>query len=170
MNFKEILKELTPKFISISLQLNKNSNGYDLNDLVQEMSMHLLEKWNKGEIEGYTKSYILQSCWFHIKNYLRKINKKIKTISLDDIVDGTDVCLCEMIEDGSESVYDIVNFKITVDNILSNGLTKREKEVFLLTLEGHTLREMGEILDISFVRVSKIENNIKKKVKDEVFV
>ncbi len=170
MNFKEILKELTPKFISISLQLNKNSNGYDLNDLVQEMSMHLLEKWNKGEIEGYTKSYILQSCWFHIKNYLRKINKKIKTISLDDIVDGADVCLCEMIEDDSESVYDIVNFKITVDNILSNGLTKREKEVFLLTLEGHTLREMGEILDISFVRVLKIENNIKKKVKDEVFV
>lgn len=170
MNFKEILKELTPKFISISLQLNKNSNGYDLNDLVQEMSMHLLEKWNKGEIEGYTKSYILQSCWFHIKNYLRKINKKIKTISLDDIVDGADVCLCEMIEDDSEAVYDIVNFKITVDNILSNGLTKREKEVFMLTLEGHTLREMGEILDISFVRVLKIENNIKKKVKDEVFV
>lgn len=37
------------------------------------------------------------------------------------------------------------------------------KEIFNLRLEGYKLREIGERLDISYVRIFKIQEGIRKK-------
>ena len=46
---------------------------------------------------------------------------------------------------------------------MNNGLTPREKEVFILALEGLTVREIGDRLGVSHVRVVKLRANIKEK-------
>lgn len=164
MKFEKVLEDLKPQLIGISKQINKNTAYIDTDDLVQEMVLHLWEKWRKGEVERHTRSYILQSCWFHIKNYLRKSDSRLKTISVDESVDKEDIYLWGIIPQESIPVTDAVEFEMTVESIMSNGLTQREKEVFSLILEGCTLREVGEKLRISFVRVFKIKNNLQKKI------
>lgn len=171
MNFETILNELTPKLNAISRRTSIISPYLDSSDLFQEMSVHLYNRWKKDDLSGYTKSYILQSCWFHMKNYLRTSCDKTYTSSLNEKIDDSDISLLDIMPDETTSLNDIVDYDITVDTILmSDSLTDREKEVFTLTLDGYTTRDIGARLGISFVRVSKIQNNIKKKVIEKLYV
>ena len=52
-----------------------------------------------------------------------------------------------------------------IEEILNDGLTRREKEVFCLALEGLTTREIGSRLGISHVRVVKLKGKIRDKCK-----
>lgn len=168
MNFKEILEELFPKLTGIARRVNGYLPFIDEDDLMQEMSLHLWKKWKQGELEGKTDSFILQSCWFHLKNYLRTVGDKAQIISLDEPINSEGTTLGEIIPDNSQPLPELVNWKMLVEKIKTDGLTKREKEVFALCLEGYTLREIGERLDISFVRVSKIKKNIRKKWNNKI--
>lgn len=138
----------------------------DENDLIQEMSIHLWKKWKKDKFKGQNESYLLQGCWFHLKNHLRVISDNVETVSLNEPVNGGDIPLNELIVDESAFIPGQLEYKILINRIKSNGLSKREKEVFELYMEGHTLREIGEKMNISFVMVSKIQKNICRKYRD----
>lgn len=165
IDFERLLGDLSPQLKRIARRINGYSRFIDEDDLFQEMCIYLWEKWEQGEIEGKTESYILQGCWFYLKNYLRIINDKDEIISLDEQIDDEGMTLGEIIPDNSQTFDELVDVKLLVEKITTDGLTKREKEVFYLCLEGYTLRKIGERLRISFVRVFKVKKNISKKLK-----
>lgn len=168
MRFEELINRLSPKLKGIAYKLNGHFSFFNEEDLYQEALLHLWLEFIAGELRDKTDSYILQGCHFHLKNYIRKNYDKVNLISLENITNeegevfGLDNILS--LED-SGSCFDLINCKMLIEKINNNGLTKREKEVFCLALEGLTVREIGQRLGISHVRVVKIRSNIKRKSK-----
>lgn len=167
MRFEELIEKLNPKLLSISSRISRYSGFNDKDDILQEIYIYLWKSWKTGRVECNTDSYILQGCSFHIKNYLRKKANNSEVISLSGDTDEEAPGLLDILTDGSNIDND-TDYRITIDRVLANGLTDREKEVFKYTLDGYTLREIGELLGVSFVRVLKIRNNIKKKIEKEI--
>ncbi|MDD5687430.1 MAG: sigma-70 family RNA polymerase sigma factor [Elusimicrobia bacterium] len=163
MEFKKVLEEFYPKLRGIARKFNGYLQFVDEDDLLQEMSIYLLEKWEQDKFKGKTESYLMQGCWFHIKNYLRTVNDKVNIVSIDEPINSDGTTLNEIIPDNSQLLSEIIAYKIYIKIVKANGLTKREKEVLVFCLNGYTLREIGNKLKISFVRVARIRKNICKK-------
>ena len=163
MKFEEILADITPKIRSMAEFYSKNYSGLDSGDLMQEMSIHLYKMWRSGEMHKNNASYIYQSCWYFIKNHIRKSGRHIKKCNAD--IDRKDDILeyLDKIPDPDYSLNDILEYNNVLNNILAEDLTDREKEVFKLSMEGHTTREIGRRFAVSNVMVFKIIRKIRKK-------
>jgi len=115
MYFQELVERISPKLRKITIKLNGHlstalagSPTYlDDEDLFQEALLHLWVCLQKGKLESKTDSYILQGCYFHLKNYLRKVKKKIDLISLDSSLgQGDNVLERTLSLRNSESFFD----------------------------------------------------------------
>ena len=128
---------------------------------------HLWLDFQAGKLDDKTDSYILQGCYFYLKNYLRKTQSKVTVISLESFTDEGNTALEEILSlDNKGSCFDELDNKMLAEDIQNNGLTEREKEVLSFCLEGLTVREIGERLGISHVRVVKLRNRIRAKCKN----
>lgn len=166
MSFDELLRKISPTLKRIVYRLNSRCSYFNSDDLYQEALMHLWVDFQAGKLSDKTDSYILQGCYFYLKNYLRTHYEKANILHFEDILnaEGEVPCLEEMFSSGhQESSRDSVYCKMLIEQIQNNGLTDREKEVFLLSLEGLTLREIGERLGISHVRVMKLKITMREK-------
>lgn len=177
MDFYELTKRISPKLNAISHKLNGRFAYFNEDDLCQEAMIHLWDKFNKKELQDKTDSFILQGCFFFLKNYIRKTYKKVdsKSISLSEIINSD--------EDSENTFADIYFLKDKADEIgdlddkllrekLNNILNKREKEVLNLCLQGLTTRQIGEKIELSHVMIVKIVKGIREKCrifKDEIF-
>jgi DNA-directed RNA polymerase specialized sigma subunit len=88
-------------------------------------------------------------------------------INLYAPIDSRGTTLEELIPDRSFSPEQM-DAKVLVEQIRGDGLTKREKEVFELRLQGYTVRQVGERLGISHPRVIRLLSNIRHKWKDRM--
>ena len=165
--FEKLVRKLSPALKGIIFKTGRHHQFFDSDDLYQEALIHLWCKYTSGGLEDKTDSYILQGCYFHLKNYIRKNNKKVKLVSFEhrDYFQDEDESPIEepMGLRSGESVFDNVYCKMLIEQINNNGLTVREKEVFNLALEGLTAREIGARLGISHVRVVKLRKTIAGK-------
>lgn len=165
MTLEELLNRISPKLKRIACRLNCRLTFFNEEDLYQEALIHLWSSSNRGELADKTDSYILQGCYFHLKNYIRTHKEKAILVSLEaargkeDSFDLEEVLCQEMDNSGRTSLH----YKMLVETIQNNGLTKREKEVFSLSLKGLTTREIGQRLGISHVRVVKLRGSIREK-------
>jgi RNA polymerase sigma factor (sigma-70 family) len=165
MHFEELVKKIRPKLKGIAYKLNGRFTYFNNEDLYQEALVHLWLDFQEGKLSGKTNSYILQGCYFYLKNYLRKAQDKAKRISFEVMVNDEG----EAFDLGNilplESPQPDYHCKMFIEQIRNNGLTKREKEVFEFSLEGLTTREIGCRLGISHVRVVKLKQKVKEKCK-----
>lgn len=135
MYFEEIIKRLRPKLRGIAYKLNRRCGFLNEEDLCQEGLVYLWDSFNRGLLEAKTESYILQGCYFHLKNYLRVNLKRVNFVSLccedsrEEAVKLEDV----LTPDGSyKSTYlAYLNDKFLAETILNNGLTPKEKRSFI---------------------------------------
>lgn len=165
-NFEDTVKRIAPVLKRITYRLNGHFSFFNEEDLFQEALLRLWQDFNYGKLNDKTDSYILQGCYFYLKNYLRKNYDKANLIRLDNLREGEDSDLGEILSLKDPYPYfDAIHCKMLEEEIKNNGLTKREKEVFSLALEGLTTREIGNRLGISHVRVVKLRNKIKEKCK-----
>jgi RNA polymerase sigma factor (sigma-70 family) len=171
MSFESLIKRISPTLKRITYKLNGHFSFFNDEDLYQEALIHLWLDFKEGKLKDKTDSYILQGCYFYLKNYIRKNYDKANLVSLEnstneegDVFDLDNVLSLEV----SESHFDLINCKMLIEKISNNGLTKREKEVFCLALEGLTTREIGSRLGISHVRVVKLKSKIKDKSRKYV--
>jgi len=165
MTFEELVKRLTPKLKRITYKLNVYFSYFNDEDLYQEALMQLWQDYSAGRLNDKTDSYILQGCFFHLKNYLRKNYARINATSLEENYadsEASDLSKVLCIKD-RRFCLDEINSNLIVDKINHDGLTAREKEVFLLALRGFTTREIGNKIGISHVRVVKLKKRIKEK-------
>ena len=163
--FEGMVDELKP--ILKKLSLKKRFLGFiDKDDLYQEALINLWRRFEAGEFTDKTRSYVLKSCYFHIQNYIRTHKARGNVFSLDEdiIVNENDsFSFKDMLIDESEDFVEQLNRRLIVDEIMNNGLSKREKDVFRLLYAGCNLREAARKLGISHVRVLKIKQNIGLK-------
>lgn len=169
MNFEELIKKLSPKLKGIVYKLGNRSPSLGTEDLYQEAIMHLLESFREGLLDGKTDSYILQGCYFYLKNYLRKGAKGRIIVSLQSRAYESDdtILLQDLVPDAfDKSAYlDRLNDKLLAQVIQNNGLKPREKEVIAFYAEGLTTRQIGERLGVSHVRVVKLTQRIREKCR-----
>lgn len=162
--FGELEKKIAERLKGLIYKIHIASSFVDRDDLYQEAICHLWLRFKRGELEDKNESYILKSCYFHLKNFQRTHLEKFNLINpakeSEDENEAMDPL--EFISEERDN-FNYLNAKILVSDIQNNGLTKRERAVFNLLFEGLTVREIGIRLGISHVRVIKIESHIKGK-------
>jgi len=166
MHFEDLLKKISPTLKRITYKLNRHYFFLSDEDLYQEALLHLWQDFQKGTLSDKTDSYILQGCYFHLKNYIRVHKDKASLVALEYLHQD---------DDGGSKMQELfclqypeptrarIHCDFLVEQIRNNGLTQREKEIFNLALEGLTTREIGKRLGMSHVRVVKLEKRIRTK-------
>jgi len=163
MNFEYIVHRVSPTLRRIAHRLNGRFSFMDEDDLFQEALLHLWVECGKGELADKTESYILQGCYFYLKNYIRKVQDHAILLSLSSSIDDEGTPLQEVLMMEDESSFDYAESRMEVEAMEEQGMTEREKEVLSLALEGLTTREIGNKLGVSHVSVVKVRNRIKEK-------
>ena len=164
-DFENIVRKLSPTLRRITHKLNGHFSFFDEDDLFQEALMHLWNLFQQGKVEANTDSYILQGCFYHLKNYLRKTLDKAKLMSLSKIIDEDDTTLDDFLAYEGGSAIQEIDYSLLVEAAEKNGLSKRELQILSLSLEGLTLREIGHRLGISHVMVLKVKDEVREKCK-----
>jgi len=167
--FEGLVKRLSPTLKRITYRLNGHFSFFNDEDLFQEALICLWDDFQKGELQDKTDSYILQGCYFHLKNYLRKVRPKMRLVSLDLLINGEDSRNLEetllLQAEGPQDCVDYLHNKLLVETIRNNGFTGREKDILSFYAEGLTTRAIGERLGISHVRVIKLMRKIRDRCK-----
>ena len=166
--FNELMKRILPGLKGI---VHKNSYGISFlsqEDFLQEILVYLFNEFKKGALADKTDSYILQGCYFYLKNYIRRNRNKARVISLELLSKENEGSLGweEVVlwsDDAKQDYLGRLNDKMLSETILNNGLSKREKDILIFLSKGFTMREIGSFLGVSHVRVVKIVGSIREK-------
>ena len=163
MSFEMLVRKISPTLKRITRKLNGHYSFFNDEDLYQEALTHLWIDYKKGILDNKTDSYILQGCYFYLKNYLRKVHENAIFLSLNSPVGEDGMMLEEILSLEDTGFFDFLESKLQVEAAGEKCLTNREKEILSFFLEGMSMREIGHKLGISHVMVLKIRNKIKDK-------
>lgn len=169
-DFDELVNHISPTLHRITHKLNGRFTFFNEDDLYQEAMIHLWLSYNKGILSNKTDSYILQGCYFHLKNHIRTVIDKASVVSLHEMMDNGDLSpenliAAETIHPGNEP-----DAKATQERI-EMALNEREMAVLNMSCDGLTVREIGQKLNVSHVMIVKIRSGLKRKIsyfKEEI--
>ena len=169
VTFEELIKRLSPKLKGIAYKAHWAGYYFNNDDLYQEALLHLWNEYNAGTLSDKTDSYILQGCYFHLKNYMRTALDKIRPVSLDGQApfgsESRTGYLSLPGEGSTDDYFASLHARRLVDVIYNNGLSDKEKKLLPLFSEGLSTREIGKRVGISHVRVIKMRRDIEKKCR-----
>ena len=165
MDFETLLKKISPRLKRIAKTHNGQGFFIDADDLYQEMCIYLWNRYKSGMPEGVNEAYIIKGCEFNILNYLRKNRDKASMVSIDQPVNGEGQAGRDILPDNSKLLEEILDRDMISNYVKNNGLVNKEKAVFLLLVEGRTVREVGRHLNISHVMVIKYKKRLIKKLR-----
>jgi RNA polymerase sigma factor (sigma-70 family) len=163
MSFETLVTRISPTLKRITHRLNGHHSFFNDEDLLQEALLHLWIHYNDGSLSDKTDSYILQGCYFHLRNYLRKVHDKATMVSLNTATTDDGVRLEEYLTADGVTPIDYLESRMQVEAGEEKYLTERERAILSFILEGMSMREIGSKLGISHVMVLKIRNKIKEK-------
>lgn len=163
MSFEAMVYRISPTLKRITKKLNGTHSYFDDEDLYQEALMNLWSHYKKGSLIDKTDSYILQGCYFHLRNHLRKSAEKVSLISLHEPLNKEGPALEELIMAENTVSSENADSMIDIDTMEQKLLTGRERQVLEFSMGGMTMREIGSKLGISHVMVLKIKNRIREK-------
>lgn len=164
-DFEILINRLTPTLKRISHKLNGRFTFFNDDDLCQEALAHLWILFREGRLSDKTDSYILQGCYFYLKNYIRTAADRVNFTSFESPVDEDGTMLQDILSSENDAYFDALEDKTLNEAVERNGLNEGEKKVLDLCLEGFTLREIGQRLGISHVAVIKLRKKLRKKCK-----
>lgn len=161
----EIINNIRYQLKAIIRKLNINYQYIDSDDLYQEVLLYLWLQNKNGQLRDKNDSYILQGCYYYLKNYIRKNIKQVIDYQAHDYL-NREVQNKKI----KEKIPSIVNYpnNYTLEEYLyydefSKKLSRKEKTLLNFRLKGLTNREIGRELGISHTMVSKMREKIKKK-------
>ena len=107
-----------------------------------------------------------------INMYLRHVRKHEKNISINTVVysdgDGNDQTILDLIEDPDDCIFKLLN-NIDAKEALNNiCFTEKEKQVINLRIEGLSQEQVGKIMNLSQVQISRIQTKIKNKISEYI--
>jgi RNA polymerase sigma factor (sigma-70 family) len=171
MSFIGLAKKFSPTITRIAYKLNGRYRSFNHDDLYQEALLHLWNDFRAGKLADKTDSYVLQGCYFHLKNYIRKVNERPNVISLDAPVNVEGVCLEEVLPLKfaiQEDCRSRLHTKFLVEAIQNNGFSPREKRILLFLKDGLTTRDIGKRIGLSHVSIVKAVKRIREKAKQHL--
>jgi len=156
------------------------NNKIDMQDLVSVGSIGLIKAVDSYKLDKNIKlaTYASRCIENEILMYLRKANKTINDLSLDDGLvndeEGNSLSLGEMIPD-EKSIYDEVELKDQKSFLMKiiEKLSQREKVIMYMRygLNGYdelTQKEVADTMNISQSYISRLEKKILHKLKIEM--
>lgn len=156
------------------------NNKLELQDLVSVGSIGLIKAVDSYKLDKNIKlaTYASRCIENEILMYLRKVNKTLNDLSLDDSLggdeDGSNMTLGEIIPDDKE-IYDEVELKDQKTYLLESiaNLNRREKIIMCMRYglngyEEQTQKEVADTLNISQSYISRLEKKILLKLKKEM--
>ncbi|MDD5465836.1 MAG: sigma-70 family RNA polymerase sigma factor [Candidatus Omnitrophica bacterium] len=167
MSFEELHQKLSPTIKRIAYKLNGRYRSFNHDDLYQEASIHLWSNFLKGKLSDKTESYILQGCYFHLKNYIRKVNERSNVISIDATLSADGAT----IEDVLGKYWSSPDCRGQLHNIFlarsiqNNGFNLKEKKLLAYFSQGLTTREIGKRMGISHVSVVKLMQKVRARAQ-----
>jgi len=168
MSFEELNQRLSPTIKRIVYRLNGHYRSFNHDDLYQEATIHLWSNFLKGKLSDKTDSYILQGCYFHLRNYIRKINERSNIISVDTVLSNNEGATVEnalgefwACADCREDLHN----KFLVQSIRSNSFNSKEIKLLDYFSQGLSTRKIGKRMGVSHVRVVKMMRKIRAKSK-----
>lgn len=166
MSFEELHQKLSPTIKRIAWRLNGHYRSFNHDDLYQEATIHLWSNFLKGKLSDKTDSYILQGCYFHLKNYIRKVNERSNVISIDAAlsanVEATIDDVLGKYWSSDDCRFDLHN-KFLAQSIQNNGFNPKEKKLLTYLSQGLTTRDIGKRLGVSHVSVVKVIKKMRVK-------
>ena len=87
MSFEELIERISPKLKGIIYKIHGSFHSLSEEDLYQEAVLQLWVDHNNGKLSDKTDSYILQSCYFYLKNYMRTLQDKTSLMSMNMPID-----------------------------------------------------------------------------------
>lgn len=162
-DFENLIKRLSPTLRRISHRLNGHFTFFNDDDLCQEALTHLWVAHQEGVLSNKTDSYILQGCYFHLKNYIRTSMDRVTFASLETPIDDDGTMLEEIIASPDPSSAEQLENKMLYEEVQGNNLNERETGIINMCMEGLTTREIGKRLGISHVAVIKLRKKIRLK-------
>ena len=158
----------------------KYNGSAEADDLLSVGSIGLIKGIDSYKLDKNIKlaTYASRCIENEILMFLRKANKSINDLSLDDGLvndeEGNSLSLGEMIPD-ENLVYDQVELKDQKSFLIQtiNKLNKREKVIMYMRygLNGYeelTQKEVADIMNISQSYISRLEKKILRKLKVEM--
>ncbi len=168
MEFNKVYNRISPRLRRIAFIHRNRCSGIDEKDLYQEMSVYLWRNFKDRDESEVNDYYMVKGCEFHIMNYIRTHKDKVRLCRLETPINENGSELKDMIAGPAEDTARVVDRKLTIDTIMNNGFTRREKDVLSLLLKGYTVREAGERLGVSHVMIVKARKSlIEKWIKKE---
>ncbi len=171
MGFEELHRKLSPTIKRITYKLNGRDRSFNHDDLYQEALIHLWSDFLKGKLNDKTDSYILQGCYFHLKNYIRKVGERSNVISIDAALSTNEESTVEDIlgeywacPDCREELHN----KFLAQSIRDNGFNPKEKRLFDYFSQGLTTRDIGKRMGVSHVSIVKMMHKIRIKARKYV--
>lgn len=156
------------------------SNKLDLQDLVSVGSIGLIKAVDSYRVDKNIKlaTYASRCIENEILMYLRKANKSINDLSLDDSLvsddEGNNLTLGELIPD-NKLAYDELELNDQKTYLIEsiNNLSPREKQIMCMRygLNGYdelTQKEVADLMNISQSYISRLEKKILHKLKIEM--
>ena len=166
MSFEELHQKLSPTIKRIAFRLNGHYRCFNHDDLYQEAVTHLWNNFLKGKLSDKTDSYILQGCYFHLKNYIRKVNERSNVISMDAALSvNEEATVGEVLGKywACPDCRDQLHNKFLAESIQNNGFNPKEKRLFAYFSQGLTTRDIGRRMGVSHVSVVKMMQKIRIK-------
>ncbi len=164
MNYLELLKRLSPRLKGITHKLNGKFTFFNEDDLFQEAAVRLWQEFELGRLADKTDSYILQGCYFHLKNYIRKKYDKRSTLSLEELLVDEDGAEDRLSCLASPEPFESLHAGVVEEEMRSACRDKREREIFRLSLQGFTVREIAAELGVSHVLVVRLRKRMREKL------
>lgn len=156
------------------------NNKLDMQDLVSVGSIGLIKAVDSYKLDKNIKlaTYASRCIENEILMFLRKANKSINDLSLDDSLvnddEGNSLSLGEIIPD-EKQVYDEVELKDQKKYLLEaiSNLSERERTIMFMRygLNGYdeqTQKEVADSMNISQSYISRLEKKILKKLKKDM--
>jgi RNA polymerase sigma factor (sigma-70 family) len=163
MPFEELVKRINPTLKKITKKLNGHFTFFNDEDLYQEAMINLWVRYREGTLYDKTDSYILQGCYYFLRNHLRKVHEDVAFVSLDSPINDEGLKLEDILCTKDPSPFDDLESSLDIEEAADKYLTEREKKILIYLLEGMSMREIGNKFCISHVMVLKIRNRIREK-------
>ena len=151
------------------------SNGYELNDLIQEGMMGLSRAIKDYKDDKNSKFVTFANVCVErqMLSFIRDVNRQKhqvlnSSISIDQADEATGRTLLDVLNDDStanpEKSFILLEEQEELKNKIKKNLTKKEQEVFDLRFEGFSYQEIAVLLNTTTKSVDGTISRIKQKI------